>query len=137
MLLLMEACLIHSVEVNRFHFLLHIFNITTLICYCAYPFVKTCIHHKYIVLQVSKNQNGRKRKQPISSSGPANSSGTGNTAVPSSEPSTPSSQSPGDTISMPLLHHNASLSKALVVYGTSTAGTMGSPSNQLVSYNWF
>ncbi|EEE53974.1 hypothetical protein OsJ_00592 [Oryza sativa Japonica Group] len=72
--------------------------------------------------QVSKNQNGRKRKQPISSSGPANSSGTGNTAVPSSEPSTPSSQSPGDTISMPSLHHNASLSKALVVYGTVQQG---------------
>ncbi|BAD67818.1 putative transcriptional corepressor LEUNIG [Oryza sativa Japonica Group] len=87
--------------------------------------------------QVSKNQNGRKRKQPISSSGPANSSGTGNTAVPSSEPSTPSSQSPGDTISMPSLHHNASLSKALVVYGTSTAGTMGSPSNQLADMDRF
>ncbi|KAF0916133.1 hypothetical protein E2562_000734 [Oryza meyeriana var. granulata] len=87
--------------------------------------------------QVSKNQNGRKRKQPISSSGPANSSGTVNTVAPSSEPSTPSSQSPGDTISMPSLHHNASLSKALVVYGASTPVAMGSPTNQLADMDRF
>ncbi|XP_006643822.1 transcriptional corepressor LEUNIG-like [Oryza brachyantha] len=87
--------------------------------------------------QVSKNQNGRKRKQPISSSGPANSSGTVNTGVPSSEPSTPSSQSPGDTISMPSLHHNTNLSKALVVCGASTPVAMGSPTNQLTDMDRF
>ncbi|KAG8053226.1 hypothetical protein GUJ93_ZPchr0001g31078 [Zizania palustris] len=89
--------------------------------------------------QVSKNQNGRKRKQRISSSGPANSSGTTNTAIPSpgSEPSTPSSQSPGDTISIPSLHRSSNLSKALVVYGASTPGTMGSPTNQLVDMDRF
>uniref|UniRef100_A0A0D9UXG1 LisH domain-containing protein n=1 Tax=Leersia perrieri TaxID=77586 RepID=A0A0D9UXG1_9ORYZ len=87
--------------------------------------------------EVSKNQNGRKRKQPISSSAPANSSGTANTAVPSSEPSTPSSQSPVDTISMPSLHHSANISKALVVYGASTPSTMGSPANHLADMDHF
>uniref|UniRef100_A0A0D9UXG2 LisH domain-containing protein n=1 Tax=Leersia perrieri TaxID=77586 RepID=A0A0D9UXG2_9ORYZ len=90
-----------------------------------------------MLMKVSKNQNGRKRKQPISSSAPANSSGTANTAVPSSEPSTPSSQSPVDTISMPSLHHSANISKALVVYGASTPSTMGSPANHLADMDHF
>lgn len=89
--------------------------------------------------QASKNQNVRKRKQPISSSGPANSSGTANTAgpSPSSAPSTPSTHTPGDTISMPSMHHNANLSKALVVYGADAPGTIGSPTNQLVDMDRF
>lgn len=84
--------------------------------------------------QVSKNQNGRKRKQPISSSGPANSSGTMNTTgpCPSSAPSTPSTDTPGDTISMPPMHNNASISKALVVFGADAPGTRESPTNQIV-----
>ena len=83
------------------------------------------------VPQVSKNKIGRKRKQPFSSSTPANSSGTTNTAgaSPSSTPSTPA-YSPGETISMPQVPHNASLSKALVVYGYDP---QGSPTNPLVS----
>ncbi|XP_048562265.1 transcriptional corepressor LEUNIG-like isoform X2 [Triticum urartu] len=83
--------------------------------------------------QASKNQNGRKRKQPISSSGPANSSGTMNTTgpCPSSAPSTPSTDTPGDTISMPPMHHNASISKALVVFGSDAPGTRESPTNQI------
>uniref|UniRef100_A0A453EA50 Anaphase-promoting complex subunit 4 WD40 domain-containing protein n=1 Tax=Aegilops tauschii subsp. strangulata TaxID=200361 RepID=A0A453EA50_AEGTS len=83
--------------------------------------------------QASKNQNGRKRKQPISSSGPANSSGTMNTTgpCPSSAPSTPSTDTPGDTISMPPMHHNASISKALVVFGADAPGTRESPTNQI------
>jgi hypothetical protein len=88
-----------------------------------------------MVLQVSKNQNGRKRKQPASSSGPANSSGTMNTAgpCPSSAPSTPSTDTPGDTISMPSMHHNASISKSMVAFGADAPGTGESPTDQIVS----
>ncbi|GJN37314.1 hypothetical protein PR202_gb26252 [Eleusine coracana subsp. coracana] len=83
--------------------------------------------------QVSKNQSGRKRKQPITPSGPADSTGTANAAgpSPSSSPSTPSAQSPGDTVSTPSQHHNANLSKALVVYD---ADAPGSPTSQLVRF---
>ncbi|EMS61864.1 Transcriptional corepressor LEUNIG [Triticum urartu] len=86
-----------------------------------------------MLMKASKNQNGRKRKQPISSSGPANSSGTMNTTgpCPSSAPSTPSTDTPGDTISMPPMHHNASISKALVVFGSDAPGTRESPTNQI------
>ncbi|XP_039808052.1 transcriptional corepressor LEUNIG-like isoform X4 [Panicum virgatum] len=86
--------------------------------------------------QVSKNKIGRKRKQPFSSSTPANSSGTTNTAgaSPSSTPSTPSAYSPGETISMPQVPHNASLSKALVVYGYDP---QGSPTNPLVDMDHY
>ncbi|RCV24923.1 hypothetical protein SETIT_5G125300v2 [Setaria italica] len=89
--------------------------------------------------QVSKNQKGRKRKQPISSSGPANSSGTMNTAgaSPSSTPSTPSAHSPGDTISTPPLLHNASLSKALIVYGSEPLVPTASPANSLVDMDHY
>lgn len=50
-------------------------------------------------------QNEHKRKQHGSSSGPANSSGTANTVgpVPSSAPSTPSTHTPGDVISLPAI----------------------------------
>ncbi|KAL6626853.1 hypothetical protein ACP70R_030579 [Stipagrostis hirtigluma subsp. patula] len=89
--------------------------------------------------QASKNRNRRKRKQPISSPGPANSSGTANTAgqSPSSSPSTPSALSPGENISMPSPHDNASLSKALIVYGTDAPLSIGSPANQLVQMDHF
>ncbi|XP_057505079.1 transcriptional corepressor LEUNIG-like isoform X2 [Actinidia eriantha] len=82
--------------------------------------------------QASKNQTGRKRKQPVSSSGPANSSGTANTAgpSPSSAPSTPSTHTPGDVMSMPALPHGNS-SKPLMMFGSDSAGTLTSPSNQL------
>ncbi|CAO2185900.1 unnamed protein product [Urochloa humidicola] len=88
--------------------------------------------------QVSKNQNGRKRKQPISSSGPANSSGTTNTAGASlsSTPSTTSAHSPGETISTPPLPL-ASLSKALVVYGAEPLASIGSPTNSLVDMDHY
>lgn len=89
----------------------------------------------WFVSQVSKNRNGRKRKHPISSSGPANSSGTTNTAgaSPSSTPSTLSAHSPGETISTPLQHQNASSCTTLVVYGSEGPVPIGSPTNQLVS----
>ncbi|XWS27175.1 hypothetical protein CRYUN_Cryun26dG0092500 [Craigia yunnanensis] len=89
--------------------------------------------------QVSKNQNGRKRKQPVSSSGPGNSSGTANTAgpSPSSAPSTPSTHTPGDVISMPTLPHSGSSSKPLMMFGADGAGTLTSPSNQLADMDRF
>ncbi|MCH86083.1 transcriptional corepressor LEUNIG-like, partial [Trifolium medium] len=70
------------------------------------------------------------------SSGPANSSGTANTAgpSPSSAPSTPSgsTHTPGDVISMPSsIPHNSSSSKPLMMFGTDGTGTLTSPSNQL------
>jgi len=85
--------------------------------------------------KVSKNQIGRKRKQPGSSSGPANSTGTANTTgpSPSSAPSTPSTHTPGDVISMPALPNSGSSSKPLMMFGTDGTGTLTSPSNQLVS----
>ncbi|CAL4965614.1 unnamed protein product [Urochloa decumbens] len=88
--------------------------------------------------QVPKNQNGRKRKQPISSSGPANSSGTTNTAGASlsSTPSTPSAHSPAETISTPPLPL-ASLSKALVVYGSEPLASIGSPTNSLADMDHY
>jgi hypothetical protein len=100
--------------------------------------VRTIRIHIFLwsVSQISKNQNGRKRKHPISSSGPANSSGTTNTAgaSPSSTPSTPSAHSPGETISTPLQHQNASSCTALVAHGSEgLVLPIGSPANQLVS----
>lgn len=88
--------------------------------------------------QAMKNQNGRKRKQPASSSGPANSSGTANTAGPSpnSPPSSPSTHTPGDVISMPSsLPHNGS-SKPLMMFGAD-ASSLTSPSNQLADIERF
>ncbi|CAA6660818.1 unnamed protein product [Spirodela intermedia] len=81
--------------------------------------------------QASKNQGGRKRKQPVSSSGPATSSRTGNTAgpSPSSALSTPSTHThtPGDVISMSSLQHSGGSSKPLIMFGSEGAGTLTSP----------
>ncbi|GAB2233493.1 hypothetical protein Drorol1_Dr00002716 [Drosera rotundifolia] len=88
--------------------------------------------------QAMKNMNGRKRKQPVSSSGPANSSGTANTAgpSPSSAPSTPSTHTPGDVISMPSLPHSGS-SKPLMMFGADGTNNLASPSNQLADIERF
>lgn len=68
-------------------------------------------------------QNNRKRKQH-SSSGPANSTGTGNTAGPS--PSSPqSTHTPGDGI-------NTVVPKSLMMYGPEGTGGLASSSNLLV-----
>lgn len=71
----------------------------------------------------------------MTSSGPANSTGTANTAgpSPSSAPSTPSTHTPGDVISMPAMPHSGSSSKPMMMFGADAAGTLTSPSNQLVS----
>lgn len=76
-------------------------------------------------------QNNRKRKQH-SSSGPANSTGTGNTAGPS--PSSPAStHTPGDgmTTASSLQHVN-SVSKSMMRYGAEGTGGIASSTNQLV-----
>ncbi|QCE05471.1 Ca2+/calmodulin-dependent protein kinase [Vigna unguiculata] len=77
-------------------------------------------------------QNNRKRKGPTSS-GPANSTGTGNTLGPSnSQPSTPSTHTPGDGVAMAgNLQNVAGVSKGLMMYGTDGAGGLASSTNQL------
>lgn len=76
-------------------------------------------------------QNGRKRKQH-SSSGPANSTGTGNTVGPS--PSSPAStHTPGDGMtSASSLQHVGSVSKSMMMYGGDGTGGIASSTNQLV-----
>ncbi|XP_068493959.1 transcriptional corepressor LEUNIG_HOMOLOG isoform X1 [Phaseolus vulgaris] len=78
-------------------------------------------------------QNNRKRKGPTSS-GPANSTGTGNTLGPSnSQPSTPSTHTPGDGVAMAgSLQNVAGVSKGLMMYGTDGAGGLASSTNQLL-----
>ncbi|KAJ8774079.1 hypothetical protein K2173_009510 [Erythroxylum novogranatense] len=78
-------------------------------------------------------QNNRKRKGP-SSSGAANSTGTGNTVGPSpnSQPSTPSTHNPGDGIAtVGNLQHVNSTSKSLMMYSNDGTGTLVSSANQL------
>ncbi|KAJ4833166.1 hypothetical protein Tsubulata_044256 [Turnera subulata] len=76
--------------------------------------------------------NNRKRKGP-SSSGPANSTGTGNTVGPSnSQPSTPSTHTPGDAIATSgNLQHVSSMPKSLMMYGADGTGAPTSSTNQL------
>lgn len=78
-------------------------------------------------------QNNRKRKGPTSS-GAANSTGTGNTLGPSnSQPSTPSIHTPGDGVAMAgNLQNVAGVSKGLMMYGTEGAGGLASSTNQLL-----
>ncbi|CAI8602017.1 unnamed protein product [Vicia faba] len=77
-------------------------------------------------------QNNRKRKGPTSS-GAANSTGTGNTLGPSnSQPSTPSTHTPGDGVTMAgNLQNVAGVSKGLMMFGTEGAGGLASSTNQL------
>ncbi|KAJ1404228.1 WD40 repeat [Sesbania bispinosa] len=77
-------------------------------------------------------QNNRKRKGPTSS-GAANSTGTGNTLGPSnSQPSTPSTHTPGDGVAMAgNLQNVAGVSKGLMMYGTEGAVGLASSTNQL------
>ncbi|XP_045805787.1 transcriptional corepressor LEUNIG_HOMOLOG-like isoform X2 [Trifolium pratense] len=78
-------------------------------------------------------QNNRKRKGPTSS-GAANSTGTGNTHGPSnSQPSTPSTHTPGDGVAMVgNLQNVTGVSKGLMMYGTEGAGGLASSTNQLL-----
>lgn len=83
-------------------------------------------------------QNNRKRKQP-SSSGAANSTGTGNTLghSPNSPSSTPFTHSIGDRVGMAgNLHHVSSMPKSSMMYGADGPG-LASSSNQMVSISIF
>ncbi|KAG5227874.1 hypothetical protein OIU77_022543 [Salix suchowensis] len=82
-------------------------------------------------------QNNRKRKGP-SSSGPANSTGTGNTVGPSnSQPSTPSTHTPGDGIGTAgNLQHVNSMPKGLM-YGGDATGALASSANPLEDIEHF
>ncbi|KAK1265928.1 Transcriptional corepressor LEUNIG [Acorus gramineus] len=77
-------------------------------------------------------KNNRKRKQPTSS-GAANSTGTGNTIGPSnSPPSTPSTHTPGDGVAMGgSIQQVNSMAKSLMMYGTDGASGLASSSNHL------
>ncbi|GLT97792.1 hypothetical protein SLE2022_153410 [Rubroshorea leprosula] len=82
---------------------------------------------------LQSQQNNRKRKGP-SSSGPANSTGTGNTIGPSpnSQPSTPSTHTPGDGAAMMgNMQHGGSMSKCLMTYGSDGTAGIASSTNQL------
>ncbi|CAL1354451.1 unnamed protein product [Linum trigynum] len=76
-------------------------------------------------------QSNRKRKGP-SSSGPANSTGTANTVGPNSQPSTPSTHTPGDGITAPNnMQHVSNMSKGMMMYAADGAGALASSTNQL------
>ncbi|XP_052484222.1 transcriptional corepressor LEUNIG_HOMOLOG isoform X2 [Gossypium raimondii] len=83
-------------------------------------------------------QNNRKRKGP--SSGPANSTGTGNTLGPSpnSQPSTPSTHTPGEGAAMVgNMQHGSSMSKNLMMYGSDGTAGIASSTNQLEDMEHF
>ncbi|KAA3480439.1 Transcriptional corepressor LEUNIG-like protein [Gossypium australe] len=83
-------------------------------------------------------QNNRKRKG-ASSSGAANSTGTGNTVGPSnSQPSTPSTHTPGDAVAaVSNMQHGSSMSKNLMMYGSDGTGGIASSTNQLEDMEHF
>nr|VDD06921.1 unnamed protein product [Brassica oleracea] len=85
------------------------------------------------LLSQQSQQNNRKRKGP-SSSGPANSTGTGNTVGPSnSQPSTPSTHTPidGSGITGNMQHMN-NMPKGPMMYGSDGIGGLASSANQLL-----
>ncbi|XP_062109114.1 transcriptional corepressor LEUNIG_HOMOLOG [Humulus lupulus] len=84
-------------------------------------------------------QNNRKRKGPTSS-GAANSTGTGNTVGPSpnSQPSTPSTHTPGDGVAMAHNLQNVnSMTKSVMMYGADGTGGLASSTNQLEDMDQF
>ncbi|KAK4789751.1 hypothetical protein SAY86_017055 [Trapa natans] len=90
-------------------------------------------------MQPQQVQQQRKRKG-LSSSGPANSTGTGNTIGPSpnSQPSTPSAHTPGDGVSMTSNTQQAtSMSKGLMMYATNGLSGLTSSTNQLDDIDHF
>ncbi|KAM1142549.1 hypothetical protein ACFX1X_031888 [Malus domestica] len=85
-------------------------------------------------------QNNRKRKGPSSSGQPANSTGTGNTIGPSpnSQPSTPSTHTPGDGVAMTTnLPNSSSVPKSMMMYGADGTGGLASSTNQLEDIEQF
>eukprot|EP00268_Persea_americana_P059731 TRINITY_DN736_c0_g1_i5.p1 TRINITY_DN736_c0_g1~~TRINITY_DN736_c0_g1_i5.p1 ORF type:complete len:757 (-),score=175.65 TRINITY_DN736_c0_g1_i5:655-2589(-) len=88
--------------------------------------------------QQQLQQNSRKRKQ-ATSSGAANSTGTGNTVGPSpnSQPSTPSTHTPGDGVSVPGNLQHVNIPKSMIMYGADGTGGLASSSNQLEDMDHF
>ncbi|KAK8946680.1 Transcriptional corepressor LEUNIG [Platanthera zijinensis] len=82
--------------------------------------------------QQQLQQNNRKRKQ-ATSSGAANSTGTGNTLGPSnSQPSTPSTHTTGEGVAMAgNMQHVNNLPKGLMMYGPDTTAGLAASSNQM------
>ncbi|GMH25856.1 hypothetical protein Nepgr_027699 [Nepenthes gracilis] len=87
-------------------------------------------------LQQQLQQSNRKRK-PHSSSGPANSTGTGNTVGPLPN-SPPSTHTPGDGIGTGnSLQQVNSVSRSMMMYGAEGTGGLASSSNQLEDIEHF
>uniref|UniRef100_A0A0D3C3R9 Uncharacterized protein n=1 Tax=Brassica oleracea var. oleracea TaxID=109376 RepID=A0A0D3C3R9_BRAOL len=84
------------------------------------------------LLSQQSQQNNRKRKGP-SSSGPANSTGTGNTVGPSnSQPSTPSRHTPVDGVAIAgNMQHVNNMPKGPMLYGSDGISGLASSANQL------
>ncbi|CAM8945847.1 unnamed protein product [Rhodiola kirilowii] len=91
--------------------------------------------------QASKFQTSQKRKHPGSSSGPANSSGAANNPEPSpsSAPSTPSTHTPADGLSMPNLPvpTNGASSKSMSMFSSDRMSNLSAPPNQLAEIDDF
>ncbi|RID69574.1 hypothetical protein BRARA_C01661 [Brassica rapa] len=85
------------------------------------------------LLSQQSQQNNRKRKGPTSS-GPANSTGTGNTVGPSnSQPSTPSTHTPVEGVAMTgNMQHVNNMPKGPMMYGSDAIGGLASSANQLL-----
>ncbi|KAG2308878.1 hypothetical protein Bca52824_028626 [Brassica carinata] len=85
------------------------------------------------LLSQQSQQNNRKRKGP-SSSGPANSTGTGNTVGPSnSQPSTPSTHTPVDGVAIASnMQHVNNMPKGPMMYGSDGISGLASSANQLL-----
>jgi len=94
-------------------------------------YTKWTFSSPYIKIISFVQQPNRKRKQH-SSSGPANSTGTGNTVGPSPN-SPPSTHTPGDGIGTAnSLQQVNNMPKGLMMYGAEGTGGLASSSNQLV-----
>ncbi|CAN6286084.1 unnamed protein product [Urochloa humidicola] len=88
--------------------------------------------HRPMELQQPQQQNTRKRKP--TSSGAANSTGTGNTVGPS-PPSTPSTHTPGG--GLPVASNANILQKSSMICGADGTSGLGSSSNQMDTLDSF
>ncbi|KAL6909614.1 hypothetical protein ACP4OV_001895 [Aristida adscensionis] len=87
--------------------------------------------HRLMEVQQPHQQNSRKRKP--TSSGPANSTGTGNTVGPS-PPSTPSTHTPGG---VPVASNVNIIQKSSMICGGDGTSGLGSSSNQMDNLDSF
>ncbi|KAL0897142.1 hypothetical protein Bca101_081103 [Brassica carinata] len=96
------------------------------------PVQQASSHQQDPLLSQQSQQNNRKRKGP-SSSGPANSTGTGNTVGPSnSQPSTPSTHTPVDGVAIASnMQHVNNMPKGPMMYGSDEISGLASSADQL------